>query len=196
MNSLWNKQKRSSKASDYISETLGTLFITPNVTRWNSFFNFAARCASFVVLKPTALKQVFSHFGVDYFRPAEEEFLLEYVKILRPIAEALDVLQADKNISIGYLLPTLTILKTKFRKIDERHPKHCQPMLREILKGIEKRFGSYFNDRELKLAAILHPRFKLHWLPDEQKASHEEFMRDEFNAEQDGKSLFYSTSFY
>ncbi len=63
--------------------------------------------------------------------------------------------------------------------------KHCRPMLREILKGIEKRFGSYFNDRELKLAAILHPRFKLHWLPDEQKASHEEFLRDEFNAEQD-----------
>jgi hypothetical protein len=58
-------------------------------------------------------------------------------------------------------------------------------MLREILKGIEKKFGSYFNDRELKLAAILHPRFKLHWLPDEQKASHEEFLRDEFNAEQD-----------
>ena len=96
MNSLWNKENRSSKALYFICETLGTLFITPNVTRWNSFFNSAARCASFVVLKPTALKQVFSHFGVDYFRPAEEEFLLEYVKILRPIAEALDVLlQAD-----------------------------------------------------------------------------------------------------
>ena len=67
MNSLWNKQKRSSKASDFISETLGTLFITPNVIRWISFFNSAARCASFVVLKPTTLMQVFSHFGVDYF---------------------------------------------------------------------------------------------------------------------------------
>ena len=48
-----------------------------------------------------ALKQVFSHFGVDYFRPAEEEFLLEYVKILRPIAEALDVLQADIKIYLS-----------------------------------------------------------------------------------------------
>lgn len=100
MTSLWNKQKRSAKASDFISETLGTLFITPNVTRWNSFFNSYARCASFVVLKPTALKHVFTHFGVDYFRPAEEEFLLEYVKILRPIAEALDVLQAYKKVSL------------------------------------------------------------------------------------------------
>ena len=34
-------------------------------------------------------------------------------------------------------------------------------------------------------STVLHPRFKLHWLPDEQKASHEEFLRDEFNAEQD-----------
>ena len=41
--------------------------------------------------------QVFSHFGVDYFWPAEGEFLLKYVKILRPSAEALDVLQADKE---------------------------------------------------------------------------------------------------
>jgi hypothetical protein len=138
MSALWNKQKRSSKASDYISDTLGSLFITPNVTRWNSFFNSAAHCASFLVRKPSVLNQVVSHFGVNYFQSAEEEFLLKYVKILRPIAEALDVLQADKKISVGYLLPTLSILKTKLQNIDGLHPKHCRTMLREILKSIEK----------------------------------------------------------
>jgi hypothetical protein len=48
------------------------------------------------------------------------------------------VLQADKKISVGYLLPTLSILKTKLQNIDGLHPKHCRTMLREILKSIEK----------------------------------------------------------
>ena len=185
MKSIWNKQKRSDKGSDYVCETLGSLFITPCITRWNSFFNSTARFASFIVRKPTALKQVFKHFDADYFRPAEEGFLLEYVKIVRPIAEALDVLQGDLKISVGYLLPTLTILKSKLRKLDSQNPKHCKPMLREILRSIDRRFGSYFTDRELRLASMVHPRFKLSWLPDDERASWEEFLRDEFIAELD-----------
>jgi hypothetical protein len=33
----------------------------------------------------------------------------EYVKIMKTMLEALDVLQANVKVSIGYLLPTLTI---------------------------------------------------------------------------------------
>lgn len=36
----------------------------------------------------------------------EEEFIKECVKVMRPLSEALDTLQADKKVNVGYLLPT------------------------------------------------------------------------------------------
>jgi hypothetical protein len=47
----------------------------------------------------------------------EEAFFLEYVKIMTPVANALDILQGDNNISIGYLLPSLTALQNQLEKL-------------------------------------------------------------------------------
>ena len=180
---IWNKQKRSSKASDFIQETLGSLFVTPICTRWNSFFTAMARSKSFMLLKVADFKKVFTHFGIAVLRPAEEELLSEYVNIVRPLAEALDNLQADKHVTIGFILPTIVALKSKLRKVEEKGLKHCKPMLDLIFKAIDKRFGDFFQDRELKLASMLHPRFKLNWVEVDERANAEEFFREEVQLE-------------
>jgi len=180
---IWNKQKRSSKASDLIQETLGSLFVTPICTRWNSFFTAMARSKSFMLLKAAEFKKVFTHFGIAVLRPAEEELLSEYVNIVRPLAEALDNLQADKNVTIGFILPTIVALKSKLRKVEEKGLKHCKPMLDLIFKAIDQRFVDFFQDRELRLASMLHPRFKLNWVEVDERANAEEFFREQVQME-------------
>lgn len=93
---------------------------------------------------------------------------------MRPVADALDMLQADKHISIGYLLPTITVLKNELRKV-ESSLKHCKVLVESLHSSINLRFGPDFEERELRLAAMTHPCFKLSWVPEEEKESSELF---------------------
>ncbi len=98
---------------------------------------------------------------------------------MRPLADALDMLQADKNISIGYLLPTLTVLQQTLGKLScDRSIRHCRPLIESLAASITKRFGEDFYDTELRLAAMFHPCFRLSWIPEEEKESSENFFRD------------------
>ncbi|XP_057377029.1 uncharacterized protein LOC130698386 [Daphnia carinata] len=168
---LWKKQNRSTKASDVIQAKLKLLFVVHNETRWNSFFDAVERIRYFIHNKKQELKEVFEHFNIPYFRPAEEEYIKEFVKIMRPLADALDVLQADRNVSMGYLLPTLTILKNKLLEL-KRTPGivHCKSYITEIIAAVTKRFNTCFQDDDHILAAILHPKFKMSWVIEENKS--------------------------
>lgn len=112
---IWAKKNRSAKVSDNIRKPLGKLFIINNETRWNSYYNAMKRGKHFINKKHSELKALFEVYGIQYFRPAEEELVREYVKIMKPMSEALDVLQADVKVSIGYLLPTLPFLLKNLR---------------------------------------------------------------------------------
>ena len=139
---LWKKQSRSSKASDIIQEKLNSLFIVHNKTRWNSYFHALERVAYFLKTKKYDLKLVYDHFRLPYLRPAEEECVKEYVKIMKPLAEALDILQADKKISVGYLLPTLFVLLNKMEALNEKSTiNHCKPLIKAITSSVKNRFS-------------------------------------------------------
>ena len=105
--------------------------------------------------------------GTNEVHPAEEEFVREYVKVMEPISEALDVLQADVKISIGYLLPTLTILLQKMEHLKEKGAiKHCKPLLNTMIESVKRRFAASLVDEELLIAAMVHPLFKAKWIPE------------------------------
>ena len=48
----------------------------------------------------------------------------EYVSILYPLTDALDILQADKNIAIGFLLPTLVVLQKQMDNLQRNSSIH------------------------------------------------------------------------
>ena len=58
--------------------------------------------------------------------------------------------------------------------------KQFKPIISAIIEGVETRFGHLLDDSDLKLASILHPRFKLTWIPIEDKEAAENQLRDEY----------------
>ena len=41
------------------------------------------------------------------------DFICEYVKVMKPLTEALDVMQNEENIAIGCMLPVINLVKSK-----------------------------------------------------------------------------------
>ncbi|KAI9557259.1 hypothetical protein GHT06_017082 [Daphnia sinensis] len=91
-------------------------------------------------------------------------------RIILLVTEALDMLQADKKMSVGYLLPTLSILMKKLESLKTKPEiKHCKSMITTIMNLIKKRFELCFKDEELIIAALIHPTFKTSWFFGKQK---------------------------
>ena len=104
-----------------------------------------------------------------YFRlkPAEILFLKDYEQVMKPVAQALNILQGETNHSnayMGYLAPTITILRDKLsKKLDIPAMK---PLVQALLNGINRRIETILDDRKIIAAAILHPKFKEDWTMD------------------------------
>ncbi|KAJ8378407.1 hypothetical protein AAFF_G00242950 [Aldrovandia affinis] len=67
---------------------------------------------------------------------------------------------------MGWLLPTLTQLKTKLDRI-KPSLKFSKPLVDAIQLGLKNRFSEILEDPELIAAAILLPKFKMSWTKDE-----------------------------
>ena len=85
---------------------------------------------------------------------------------MAPICCGWDVLPGEQCMGLGYLLPTLSIMKLQLQEILDRNTPLtiCQPLVRALLNGLEARFGDIFGDTRARLAAVFHPKFKLDWL--------------------------------
>ncbi|KZS02518.1 Uncharacterized protein APZ42_000417, partial [Daphnia magna] len=171
LQAIWNKQARSSLASDYIKSKLGVLFVLYNVTRWNSFFDSVECVTKLIGSKNEELAEVFHHFNIAPLTKTEEEFLIEYVRIMEPFTQALDVLQNEEKMSIGCVLPTIRLLQETMTEFStDISIVHCQPLVSAVLLGLEKRLGLMFHNNHLRLASISDPNFKTIWADEEEKA--------------------------
>lgn len=90
---------------------------------------------------------------------------------MTPLACGLDRLQGELNASLGYVLPTLTSMKTKISRIQTLSALGLD-MRKSLIDGINSRFGSIlkfqYENKELIIAAVSHPFFKLHWIENEE----------------------------
>lgn len=57
---------------------------------------------------------------------------------MQPIAKGLDILQGDKHVSIGYLLPTLTAIIKSLDNMTNLN--YCKPLVNALTKGVKKRY--------------------------------------------------------
>ncbi len=90
--------------------------------------------------KAKAMRKLMDEFKIPFFTPSEEQYMKEYIKVMKPIVEALDILQGEKNVGLGYLLPNITILKSDLRLLqDDSSIIHCQPLISGLLGAINLR---------------------------------------------------------
>ena len=180
LSAIWNKQNRSSLASDYIKDKLDELFIIHNATRWNNYYDSLCKVNYFQLKKPEELNELLDYFKLKQLTDAEQQFLKEFIKIMKSISDALDVLQNEEKMSIGCVLPVLTLLKEKLERFkDDRNIIHCVPLINCLLEGIERRFGPLFTDTNMILAAISDPHFKLSWMSEGEKSTAIDILKKE-----------------
>jgi hypothetical protein len=83
----------------------------------------------------------------------------------------LDVLQGDKHVGFGYLLPTLTTMLIKLEMLLDRSPRTnvncltiCEPLVLALKAGIQQRFADVFTNNNAKFASVVISKFKLDWI--------------------------------
>ena len=64
------------------------------------------------------------------------------------------------------LLSCSDVSRNNLKKLNSKKLKVCEPLADALLKGIENRFNNYFFSDELRLASVIHPKFKFNWLSD------------------------------
>ena len=165
--SLWNAAGRPQSA-EKIYEILGCHLKLPCPTRWNSFYDSVGT----LVKKKNLLHPLMLCFDLPPFREIEIAFSEEYVKVLYPVAIALDRLQGEQDCYYGVMLPTLLATEKKLNQLQSEALLHCQPLLNAVSGGFQSRFGEFLKfipptDSAVKaaiLATTSNAQFKLRWL--------------------------------
>ncbi|XP_034534155.1 uncharacterized protein LOC117808543 [Notolabrus celidotus] len=162
-NALWNKTSRSITAFETVERECKLQFLRPNQTRWSSLFLAVERVVRIQKEQgEKAIRNVCTALKIKMLNPAEMGYLAEYAAVMKPVAMALNILQGESSVHMGFLLPTLHQLQDKLKKL-ESTCKVCGPLIDALLNGIQKRFGEIMKEPELIAAAILLPKFRTSW---------------------------------
>ncbi|KAI9552679.1 hypothetical protein GHT06_020556 [Daphnia sinensis] len=151
-----------------------TLFVIPNDTRWNAWFDAIKHVhnlvSDLVTVKKVKsnLKAVCEFLKIPVLTSEDYLFISEYVSVMTPVSYALDVLQGEQHtqVSSGYLLPTIVVIRRRLAELALKEPPLaiCKPLVEALQEGLSKRFDRFFKLEYFQLAAVLHPKFKLNWL--------------------------------
>jgi len=156
---LWNSVSRSPKLNDAVDSIIGKTFIQPTCTRWCSEYYAVQRILDIgldkVVECQTALQ-------LSKMTEADMKFLDSYVSIMKPIADAMKLLEGESDCYLGCVIPTIMGL---MKKLQSNSDPAMKPLVNAVIAGLKSRFDSVLTDQEYITAAILHPRFKLAFLP-------------------------------
>lgn len=122
LQAFWNLVSRSSVASDKVYEHCNCKFPIPVITRWNSKYDATQK----VLIHKKKLDILFDVLKLNKLKPSEWLFLEEYCLLLEPLSNSLDKLQGEKNSYLGYVAPTLIVLRKLL--IQSSNVKYCKPL--------------------------------------------------------------------
>ena len=165
---LWNKQGRANQFAELVKSKFGLYFVVPNATRWNSVFYSMERMERMINSSLDKMNSLLTSLNLLPFTTAEVNFIKDYCSIIKSFSQALNIIQGDKNVYFGYLLPTVTRLRKKL-EAKAASSDLCKPLGDALCRGIEKRFGPLFDDKRALVSAAVLPCFRLDWLEDREQ---------------------------
>lgn len=113
---IWNLVSRSTKAANIFYEICKYRLKIPCKTRWNSYYDSIK-----ALLNVKNKLDVCEKLEKPKFTDSQISFMEEYIKVMEPIASALDFLQGDKYSCFGHVLPVLFQMKQQLEKLGHLH---------------------------------------------------------------------------
>lgn len=182
---FWALSSKSSVAHEIIERVCKRSFPRPIITRWNYRSDSIEAAENHKLKINEAIDEINNEAKrnapngkkgkkLEKLSSIEWKVLKDYVTCMRPVALGLDILQGDKRSSQGYILPVLYGIKAGLEDnlLNSSYTSEYGPSFHNILlECIETRFGEKMkicdDNKNLILAAAVHPYFKLSWLSNE-----------------------------
>ncbi|CAK1590292.1 unnamed protein product [Parnassius mnemosyne] len=132
---LWNQQSRtrSTVAADSIHAELGRRLVLLNTTRLNSMYDAIVVLNGIMETKWSSLHRVMTHLKFLTFNDQDMSVLKGYVKVMAPVANALDRIQGEAQVYIGSLLPTIAATVFKLKTIRSKGLVNCTALDNALL---------------------------------------------------------------
>lgn len=171
LHTLWILTRTSCRAKTICKTILGKVLKSPCGTRWNSRYDAVKMCSLPEIEKNvnTLIQKLKSELSCTSAQNLQilsiKDFLVikQYVKVLEPVAFALDSMQKELNGSQGYIMPALISMRHRISQI-EMDSEVGIDFKTAMLSAIDSRFKNYFifgdSNKDLLLAALTLPRIK------------------------------------
>jgi hypothetical protein len=167
---LWNAVSRSQKQNDIVDETASKTFIQPTCTRWCSEYYAVERVVEIGLEKIVSCRLA---LGQAKMTEAEMKVLNTYLFIMKPVVKAMKLLERESDCYLGMLIPTIMGVQNKLHT-------HCGPVMKPFVNtlksGLQKTFGQVLQNCDYRIASMLHLKFKLAFLPNDEKIQMKEML--------------------
>lgn len=188
LHALWVFTHRSSHARTICKHMLGCLLLVPCETRWNSkYYAIDKACGN--VVKPKInelvkelLNKIKGSSHLQVLSSNDWAVLNEYLRVMGPVAQALNRLQSERNGNQGMIMPVLFSMRYHITTLTGGNL--LNSFKKVMLDVLQDRFSNYFEfnvlNRELVIASVTSPIFKTNFIQhdsDERRAR--EILREE-----------------
>ncbi|XP_064553830.1 uncharacterized protein pre-mod(mdg4)-E [Drosophila montana] len=181
--SLWRKCD-CSKSAETIAAVLGEALIIPTITRWNSIYD--AICC--ILSHKEKLAELCSKLSLhnSCFSASDIQYLEEYRILMCPIASTIEFLRMDNNLFYGCLIPALTSLCVKLKRVsDSSELIDLKIVALELQLKLKERFAKYLRLAEdannAIIASVLCPSVKMRWFNALAKVSSQDRSADDIH---------------
>lgn len=110
--------------------------------RWNSTFDAVQQILTLMLKENVGLNKInecCDFAGTKRFTRDDLAVLQEYVNVMKPLAVSLDLIQGEKEMYLGYLLPVINTLLNSTQKLREDGLEHFDLLAERIITGVKDR---------------------------------------------------------